>query len=273
MKKILILILSLVLSLSLVACSNDVKDVNENTGDLNEKPENIVVGSEDSNNQLEEKDDESKLQHINIEKEKVEWLKIKKDEEIEIFLNNKMKKIKCSLFNLDSFNYGDYVYECYRLVEFIDVDTGNYFSTDNSISMGDEEFEMGKMIDIVTGKEYLIFKINAQNDNILIICNDNMEICAKFDIYDDAFFYDTQIIESGEKKIVPIEECFNTEIVYYDLYGIGKEYFDNISYEYKHYEKNKNEKLMALRKITIENGIIKDEPIKFYTDYELGQVM
>ena len=265
MKKIPFLFLCGALSLSLTACTNsDVKN-NVNNGESN------VIGSGEVSGELNVKDNTN---NFYASKEKVEWIKIKKDETIDILLNGVNKKIRCSLYDFGECSYGDIKYECYRTAKFTFVDEMNNdleeFSTANSLSVGEEEYEISKIADVVTGKEYLIFKIKDQTDCILSIRDDNMLCCAEYTLNDCAYFSYLSIHVSGERKVVPIEECYNTGIEYYDLYGATREYGDGVSHEYKDYE-NDDKLITALRRVTIENGTIKDEPVGIYTSYGAGE--
>ena len=90
MKKIPFLVLCGALSLSLTACTNsDVKN-NVNNGESN------VIGSGEVSGELNVKDNTN---NFYASKEKVEWIKIKKDETIDILLNGVNKKIRCSLYD------------------------------------------------------------------------------------------------------------------------------------------------------------------------------
>ncbi len=211
----------------------------------------------------------------NIEKEKIEWLKIKQDEEMQISLNNKVKKIKCSIHNAKTSSETGIVN---GLVTFTDIDNKKECSLD--FQKSDMQFEIGKIVDIATNEEYLILAIGYRGKDSLVICNENMEICARFTRPYGENFQNVAIFEGNEKisypidekYYVPIEECYNTEIVYYDLYGMEKEYLDNISYEYEAYKKNENEHIMTKRRITIKNGVIKDNIVNYYKNYVIGNV-
>lgn len=266
MKKIPFLVLCGALSLSLTACANsDVKN-NVNNGESNVTSSGEISGDlniEDNTN------------NFYISKEKIEWTKIKKDETIGISLNGVNKKIKCSLYDFGECSYGDIKYECYRTVKFTFVDEMNNdleeFSTANSLRVGEEEYEISKIADVVTGKEYLVFKIIDQHDGIFAIFDDNMVLCAKYTLYECENFKYISLNISGERKVVPTEECYNTGLEYYDMYGATREYGDGVSYEYKNYE-NDDVLITALRRVTIENGTIKDEPVGIYTSYGAGEI-
>lgn len=287
MKKIILLISILTLILTGCTFKTDIQDKqNDNeiiqSGEVVNENENIVTNNEEN-------------VEISIDKTKTEWLTIKDGEEIEVLLNGGMKKINCEIYNL---NISAETGACEGLVEFTDVENEKYvstdfskyaadfdtdsfsFNTDASQTISNIEFEVGKIIDVITNKEYLVFAIGHLGEDVLLICNDKMEFCTKYTRPYAEHFAETAIFEEGakveypidEKYKVPVEECFNTEIIYYDLYGMEKEYLDNISYTFEAYDKDEDELKMAKRKVTIENGIIKDEVVEYYTNFISGQM-
>lgn len=257
MKKIPFLVLCGALSLSLTACANsDVKN-NVDNGESNVTSSGEIYGDlnvEDNTN------------NFYLNKEKVEWIKIQKDETIEISLNGENKRIRCLCYDLIEQWFGDCSYEGYRTVEFAFVDEMDNviktFFMPNSDEIGYEMYEISKIIDIVSGKEYLLLKVDDQLDCIFVILDDDMFFCAQYDMYQCNNFGNIGINMSGEFYTVPTVECYNTGIEYYDMYGATREYGIRVPCEYKNCEKS--EQMTPLRRVTIENGVIKDEPIGVY---------